>query len=429
MSRSLEAQYSGEAADVEELDALLRDAVARRMAADVPVGAFLSGGIDSSLITAMMTGCSPDRIRSFAIGFSARPWDEAPFASAVAGHLGTLHEELHVTSAHALDIVQDLPTICDEPFADDSIVPTVLLSRMARRHVTVALSGDGGDELFAGYERYAAIDRWLARCASLPAPIRALAGSEAGGLHSLSAHLGGDRLERRLHLLSQLLVDGDPERFGELIMSQVFDPNTLLSTPRPANLAIDREVYGLGRSGPIDRMTFLDTNSSLVDDILTKVDRASMSTSLEVRCPLLDHRVIELSWRFPAAAKYRDGTGKLPLRTLLYRHVPRALVDRPKQGFGAPVQLWLRQELRDWAEALMSREALSRHGLLNVNACRELWEDFAHRGRGWSRVLWNLLMFQAWYEFINETKKRAADAAHRDLERHGATPAAFAAGC
>jgi asparagine synthase (glutamine-hydrolysing) len=212
-------------------------------------------------------------------------------------------------------------------------------------------------------------------------------------------------------LLNQLLTDGDPERFEELMMSQVFDPGTLLSTPPAAGSAIDPDIYGLGCSGPIDRMTFLDTSASLTDDILAKVDRASMSASLEVRCPLMDHRVIALSWRFPAAAKYHDGVGKLPLRTLLYRQVPRALVDRPKRGFDAPVQIWLRQELREWAESLMSREALSRHGLLNVNACRTLWEAFAHRGRGWSRVLWNLLIFQAWHAYILDVERQIGRAA------------------
>ena len=405
----LDAQASGQLAGTEELEALVRDSIARRVIADVPVGAFLSGGIDSSLVTAMMAQQSSSAVRTFAIGFPVKSYDEAGHARAVAEHLGTLHEELYVSPADALSVVQELGHICDEPFADDSIVPTTLLCRMARAGVTVALSGDGGDELFAGYQRYAAADNWLARATALPSSIRHLGGAVAGGLYrSLAGRVSGERLERRLYLLNHLLADGDPERFGELIMSQVFDSGTLRAAPHPIRSALDHSAYMLGRSGPIDRMTFKDTASFLVDDILAKVDRASMSTSLEVRCPLLDHRIIELSWRFSAAAKCRNGVGKLPLRTILKRLVPQALTDRPKMGFSAPIGVWLRQELRDWAEALMSREALARHGLLDVYASRRMWEDFAHRGRGWNRALWNLLMFQAWDASMAATGRQHA---------------------
>ena len=393
----LDAQASGRPADEEELEALLDDAVARRMIADVPVGAFLSGGIDSSLITAIMTRHATSPMHTFAIGFAPAEWDEAGHARAVAAHLGTVHEESYVTPEAALSVLTDVGRICDEPLADHSIVPTTLLSRLARRSVSVALSGDGGDELFLGYRRYAAAEAWLARRAALPASMRPLAGCMAAGLaQALPGRFVGERVERRLFLLSHLLMDKSPERFGELILSQTFDPGPLLARPDSSGLTIGHSARSLDRSGPVDRMAFMDTQSFLVDDILAKVDRASMSASLEVRCPLLDYRVVELSWRFPAAAKHRQGTGKRPLRALLHRRVPPALVDRPKMGFGAPVHLWLRHELRDWAEALMTREALARHGLLNVDACRALWEDFAHHGHGWTRVLWNLLIFQAW---------------------------------
>ena len=400
----LDAQASGQAATEEELDAVLRDAVARRMVADVPVGAFLSGGIDSSLVTAVMAAGSASQVRSFSIGFAVKEWNEAEHAQSVARHLGTQHEELYVTPADLIGVVKDLPGILDEPFADDSMIPTTLLCRMARRSVTVALSGDGGDELFAGYARYAAIDRWLSHRAKLPGFGRSLASTLVNSLAGPVGRVSGTRMERRFLLLGSLLDHGDPDRVHEMLVSQSLDPGALLAEGGGASRPLTDGTFNLGRSSAIDRMTFTDSASYLIDDILAKVDRASMSTSLEVRCPLLDYRVIELSWRFPTDAKCRDGVGKLPLRSLLYRHVPQAMVDRPKMGFGAPVEVWLQNELRDWAEALMSPEALGRHGLLNVAACRQLWEGFTQHGRGWNRVIWNILMFQAWHEAMQSVE-------------------------
>jgi len=393
----LEAQDAGRPASVEELEALLQDATRMRMVADVPLGAFLSGGIDSSLVTALMAATGAE-VRSFAIGFSAREWDESSHARAVATHLKTRHEEQVVTPAETLAMVTEVPGICDEPFADDSIIPTTLLCRMARRGVTVALSGDGGDELFGGYQRYAAADKWLARRAAVPGPLRALAAGLIERLAEPAAgRWGSQKLERRLGLLQRLLADGDPESFGETIMSQSLDPRRLLADPAAFRPQLAGDAYRLGRSTPIDRLTFMDSASFLIDDILAKVDRASISTSLEVRCPLLDYRVIEMSWRFPTAAKVQGEVGKVPLRSILYRHVPQAIVDRPKMGFSAPVELWVKEGLRDWAEGLLSREALASHGLLDVGACRRLWEGYTQQGRGWDRMIWNLLMFQAWH--------------------------------
>lgn len=395
----LASQRAGRVPDQEELTTLLADAVARRMVADVPVGSLLSGGIDSSLITALMCAARRSEVRTFSIGFNAEGWNEAQHAVAVARHLGTRHEELYVSPTEFLGVVHELSDICDEPLADNSIVPTVLLSRMAARNVTVALSGDGGDELFVGYQRYGDVDRLIAARGVIPAPLRSLAGS----LNDLvcrpaAERWGSTRLERRLALLSQLLRNADPVRFQHLIMSQSLDVRELLTRPYRASQLLEDDAYDLHASTAVDRMTYMDTASYLVDDILFKVDRASMSASLEVRCPLLDHRIIELSWRFPTAMKCSDRVGKLPLRNILYEYVPRAIVDRPKWGFSAPVHLWMENELRDWAEALMSRQALATHGLLNVGACRKLWEDFAHQRRGWNPIIWNILMFQEWYE-------------------------------
>ena len=394
----LEAQASGRVATTEEFEALLRDAVARRMVADVPVGSFLSGGIDSSLVTAMMAAVAPGQVRSFAIGFDVPGWDEAQYAKPIAAHLGTKHEELYLGKDAILAATRDVPAIFDEPFADDSAIPTVLLCRMAREHVTVALSGDGGDEFFAGYaQRYAGALKLVAWAGAVPAPLRALGASLAGQLAPLAGGVGGNRQARRMRLLGRLLGARGAEGFNAALMSPILDPAALLASRSGMRPLLEDPAYSLGRSGPLDRMTFMDQASFLVDDILAKVDRASMSTSLEVRCPLLDHRIMELSWRLPAEAKLRDGVGKLPLREILYRHVPRPLVDRPKQGFGAPVEAWLLNELRDWAEALMTPAAIGSHGLLDVQACRRLWESYAHHGRGWDKAIWNLLMFQAWH--------------------------------
>lgn len=395
----LEAQAMGRAATVEEFEATLEDAVRLRMVADVPVGAFLSGGIDSSLVTAVMAARAPGAVQSFSIGFAQKAFDEAEHARAVARHLGTRHEELYVGPSDLASVVPELPRICDEPLADDSLIPTTLLSRMTRRHVTVALSGDGGDELFAGYPRYANAARRLARRDALPAPLRHLAtGLLGAAVVPALARWGQPGALRHARLLRQLLADADPERFNEGLMAHVHDPGAWLAGRHPPHAPLDDAAFRLGTSTVIDRMTFADAASFLTDDILVKVDRASMSASLEVRCPLLDHRIVALSWRFPTDAKCAGGTGKLPLRELLYRRVPRAIVDRPKQGFGAPVGVWLRHELRDWAEALMSPAALARNPVLNGPACRGLWEGFAQHGRGWDRTIWNLLVIQAWWE-------------------------------
>lgn len=408
----LDAQAAGRGADTEEFEALARDAVALRMVADVPVGAFLSGGIDSSLVTALMTQASPGAVRSFSIGFTAGEWDEAPHARAVAAHLGTAHQEMYVGPAEVMAMVDELPAISDEPFADDSMIPTALLCRLARRSVTVALSGDGGDELFAGYRRYALAQAWLDRRDAIPGFAIPLARRLVDRLARPAAgRWGRVPAERRMQLLGQLLASGRPEAFNEAMMSQLPDPGALLADPDAPRHPLTDGPYCLGRSGAVDRMTFMDAGSYLIDDILAKVDRASMAASLEVRCPLLDYRIIEMSWRFPARDKLRDGVGKLPLRAVLDRHVPRALVDRPKMGFGAPVEAWLRNGLRGWAEALMSREALGRHGLLDVAACRRLWEDFAERDRGWHRAIWNLLMFQAWHAWMTEAARAKPQAA------------------
>ena len=381
--RGLDACASGNGATIDELDTVVRDAVAVRMTSDVPVGALLSGGIDSSLIAALMTQRTGQPIHSFSVGFGLPRWDETSHARAVAAHLGTVHHETVIHPNDVLGLMGDLAQIFDEPLADDSTIPTTLLSRAARREVTVALSGDGGDELFAGYDRYRDAARWLARPAA--------------------DFVGWGRGERRLQLLGELLSDDAAEHFNAAIMSRTQAPTDLTTAGVRSCNPLMAEAYCLGRSTDIDRIMFMDSGTFLIDDILAKVDRASMSAALEVRCPLLDRRVIEMAWRFPAEQKTGDGRGKLPLRAVLDRYVPRRLVDRPKMGFTAPVQVWLRDTLRPWAEALMTREALGRHGLLNVDACRRVWEDYAARGHGWNPLVWSLLTFQAWHEAMTRS--------------------------
>lgn len=402
--RGLDARDSGKTATSEELDALLRDAVGIRTVADVPVGGLLSGGIDSSLIVALMGKSATGPVHTYSVGFDVPAWDESFYARAVAKHLGTQHHESRIRATDALALVPGLATIFDEPMADDSMIPTTFLCRAARQDVTVALSGDGGDELFAGYDRYVDAARWLARRRATPAPIRAIAGAAARMARPAAECLGWNRTERRLRLFDALLADGTAEAFSAAIVSRALNPDALLAAPVGAPNVLLEPQYRLGRGSDIDRFLFMDSGTFLIDDILAKVDRAGMSASLEVRCPLLDHRIFEMSWRFPADEKTRGGVGKLPLRRLLKQHVPASLVDRPKMGFNAPVQLWLLDILRDWAEALLSRDALARHGLLNVDTCRHIWEDFSVRGRSWTPLIWSLLMFQAWHQSMTAAR-------------------------
>ena len=393
----LSAQASGDTATLDELGWLLEDAVRIRSQADVPVGSLLSGGIDSSLVTGHMAALHP-AVRTFSVGFEGAPWDEAPHAEAVARHLGTRHDTLYIGHQHVLATVEQLAGMFDEPFADHSAIPMAMLSRFARQEVTVALSGDGGDELFGGYARYAEIERWMGRRAAVPRVARpALERLCRSVVAPLAYRMGSRKTVRRLGLLGTLLADGGAATFSEQLALHLDDPRALL----PGSQAVRRPLAGLSRvlpgGTPMDEVLLLESRTALVDDILTKVDRTSMAASLEVRCPLLDYRVVELSWRIPYREKNSGGVGKRPLRELLYRRVPRPLVDRPKIGFGAPIEQWLRGSLHDWAATLMSPAALAQSGLLDVPAAAVLWTDFT-RGRSFQPLLWHVLMFQAWHQ-------------------------------
>ncbi len=389
---------------VDRLDALLRDAVKRRMIADVPLGAFLSGGIDSSTVVALMQAQSNRPVRTFSIGFREQNYDEAGHAKAVAKHLGTDHTELYVEPGHAFDVIPRLPEWYDEPFADSSQIPTFLVAEMTRRHVTVALSGDGGDELFTGYNRYFWAEAIWRRIGRIPEAMRH---AGAGALRTL-APATWDRLFAvlpsrvrppqagdKLHKLAGMLGGSGPDAIYRRLVSY-WEPETIAAGGRePASILTDA---GVARDLPsfAARMQFLDTVTYLPDDILTKVDRATMAVSLEGRVPLLDHRVVEYAWTLPQGLKVRNGQGKWALRQVLDRYVPSSLVDRPKMGFGVPIDTWLRGPLRGWADELLSPRALAADGLLRPEPIAAMWQDHLSGRRNWHGPLWVILMFQAW---------------------------------
>ncbi|WP_133000315.1 asparagine synthase (glutamine-hydrolyzing) [Luteimonas arsenica] len=385
----IERGFEGdETSALEALDALLRDATALRMEADVPLGAFLSGGTDSSLVTALMQAQSPRPVRSFSIGFDNAVHDESAHAAAVAKHLGTEHTELRVDGRAALDLVPSMPRVFDEPFADSSQLPTTLLCELTRRHVTVALSGDGGDELFFGYGRYARALRNHRMAARVPAPLRRLLGRDrgeaarAGGLAAFRAALAADGLQGAARQRVQ--------RWRE--------PEAVVIGARRLPTAYD-DPAALPRNGtPADALMALDFACYLPEDILTKVDRASMSVSLEARAPLLDWRVAEFAWSLPMAMKWQDGRLKHLPKRLLGRYLPDGLVQRPKSGFGAPVGDWLRGPLRDWGEAQLEERRLRDEGHFDPTPVRALWNAFQAGERKWHTHLWGILMFQAWLE-------------------------------
>jgi asparagine synthase (glutamine-hydrolysing) len=387
------------------LELQLKDAVKRRLIADVPLGAFLSGGVDSSTVVALMQDAHPGAVKTFTIGFDIPGFDEASHAAAVARHLGTEHTELTVTAQQALDVIPQLPEWFDEPFADSSQIPTYLVSAMTRRHVTVALSGDGGDELFAGYNRYQLTQRFWRGLSLLPRGFRrALAagltsvspeawsrllsfiptqvpGQAGDKVHKLASVLGlpdGDAIYRRL------LTHWEPDE----VMQGAEEPKGIIWDP-----AVVKDMPNL-----LDRMQFLDLVTYLPDDILTKVDRASMAVALEARVPIIDHRVVEFAWRLPQSAKIRGGQTKWLLRQVLYRYVPPHLIERPKMGFGVPLAEWLRGPLRDWAENLLSERRLRDGGLFDTAQVRRHWAGHLSGRNNWQYLLWDVLMFEAWRE-------------------------------
>ncbi|WP_137899208.1 asparagine synthase (glutamine-hydrolyzing) [Sphingomonas sp. 2SG] len=391
----INAPFAGSVSDaVDALETLLLDAVGLRMIADVPLGAFLSGGVDSSTIVALMQAQSQRPVQTFSIGFNEAAYDEAPHARAVAAHLGTDHTELYVSGDDAIAAIASLPDIWDEPFADPSQIPTVLLSRLTRQAVTVSLSGDGGDELFYGYGRYDRAAQLWSQISAIPAPIRRFAGTLASRIP-----LGiSRRASKHIEQVAQIADMRGPEDLYHLTMSFARTPERLvLGATEPSTLLTDPTRWLTGANFR-EQMMYLDAGSYLPDDVLVKVDRASMAVGLESRVPLLDHRVVEFAWSLPLSMKAREGSAKWALREVLYRHVPKALIERPKMGFGVPIDSWLTGPLRNWAEALLTEERLNRDGYLNPAIVRRMWEDHQSGARQWHFQLWGVLMFQMWLD-------------------------------
>lgn len=376
--------------------------------ADVPLGAFLSGGIDSSTVVAMMQKQSHRPVQTFTVGFDDAQFDESSYAFAVAKHLGTDHHELRVTASDARRVIPLLPAIYDEPFADSSQIPTYLVSQAARRKVTVALSGDGGDELFGGYNRYILGKKMWSVMARIPPMLRRglsvgiqqlpIAGLDAVG-RRLPKTYAVANFGSKVHKLGHRFKTVDS--VDALYRSLVVDWPEALEVVRGANYlptTLDDTTLLVGVEDAEHRMMLWDTMNYLPDDILTKVDRAAMHVSLETRVPFLDHRVVELAWRLPLHMKIRHGKGKWALRQVLYKYVPEALIDRPKMGFGIPVGQWLRGPLRDWAELLLDESRLLREGYFIPEPIRKMWDQHVSGRYDWTVRLWAVLMFQAWLE-------------------------------
>jgi asparagine synthase (glutamine-hydrolysing) len=390
----------------EQLESLLKDAVGRRMIADVPLGAFLSGGVDSSTVVALMQAAKSGAVKSFSIGFDIEGYNEAHHAAAVARHLQTDHTELTVTSKEALDVIPRLADFYDEPFADSSQIPTYLVSAMTRKYVTVALSGDGGDELFAGYNRYQLTQRFWRSLSLMPRAVRKGAAAALTAvrpnrwtqlLSALPSRLRLPQAGDKVHKAAAVLRLDSADAVYRRLVSHWEPSESMPQVAEPRGILDDATV---AKDFPdlLERMQFLDLVTYLPDDILTKVDRASMAVALEARVPLIDHRVVEFAWRLPENVKVRNGTSKWILRQVLYRHVPPELIERPKMGFGIPLGEWLRGPLRDWAETLLNEQRLRQAGLLDAAMVRRYWADHLDGRRNWQYLLWDVLMLEAWRE-------------------------------
>jgi asparagine synthase (glutamine-hydrolysing) len=389
------------------LEQTLKKAVSAQMAADVPLGAFLSGGVDSSLIVALMQAQSNKPVKTFSIGFDDPRFNEAEFAREVANHLGTEHTDLYVTADDALAVVPKLAEIYDEPFSDSSQIPTYLVSQIARQHVTVSLSGDAGDELFCGYNRYFLTAKLWNKLNRVPVALRKLASAlitaipvkswnQFGKL--LPANLQLSNLGDKLHKAAAVLACRDIEQLYLGLVSHWQKPEqVVLGSKEPKTVLTDPERKATFVD-PILQMMAQDTLSYLTDDILVKVDRAAMAVSLETRVPFLDHSVLEHAWRIPLDLKLRNGKSKWCLREILYKYVPKDLIERPKMGFAVPLDAWLRGPLMPWADNLLAEDRLRVEGFFDVEVISRMWQEHKSGKRNWQYQLWDVLMFQSWYE-------------------------------
>ena len=390
-ARALPLSFDSDKEAIDSLEHVLRAAVKGQMISDVPLGAFLSGGIDSSAVVALMQAQSAQAVRTFSIGFNEPKYNEAEHAKAVARHLGTQHTELYVTSQDALAVVPKLAGLYDEPFADSSQIPTVLVAEMARQHVTVALSGDGGDELLGGYSRYFRAQRWWDKRQSIPRALRqplSVLGRTAANVMPMG------RVRDKFDKLAEVVSADHSGRFYQQFVSYWKDSAQVVVGAQLLHTEFDQP----SDAEFFDRMMLLDTITYLPDDILVKVDRAAMAVGLETRVPIIDHRVFEFAQRLPHEYKVRGGQGKWLLRQLLYRHVPKAMVDRPKKGFSVPLASWLRGPLRDWGEALLDPSRLRQEGVFHAEPVLRKWQEHQAGKHDWSTHLWSVLMTQAWLD-------------------------------
>lgn len=395
---------------VDELEAVLKRAVNQQMLSDVPLGAFLSGGIDSSTIVSLMQSQSSRPVKTFTIGFNNDDYNEAEHAKAVAKHLGTEHTELYVTPQQALDVIPKLPKLYSEPFADSSQIPTFLVSQLARQHVTVSLSGDAGDELFAGYNRYIQTHNQWNKLSYLPLPLRKTLSKSIYGIapkqwntlinplqKALPQSLQLSNFGEKIHKAAGVLSSKDIEEVYLKLVTH-WQPNEIVLGATEPNTYLSGNMPNIDRLNSVERMMFLDSITYLPDDILVKVDRAAMGVSLETRTPFLDHQVINFAWQLPFELKLKNGVGKWALREVLYRYVPKELIERPKMGFGVPIDTWLRGPLKDWAEELLDENQLRQQGFFDPRPIRQKWLEHLSGRRNWQHHLWDVLMFQAWLE-------------------------------
>jgi len=398
--------YTDENQALSTLESILTDAVKRRMVADVPLGAFLSGGIDSSTVTAIMQANSTQPISTFSIGFEEDDFNEAIHARAVAKHLGTNHTELYVTPEQAQNVIPQLPDLYDEPFADSSQIPTYLVSAMTRKHVKVALSGDGGDELFAGYNRYFQARKMARFLNSLPSSVKSITGAAIRAFpqsfwdtafklvpDTKRPSQAGDKM----HKLSRVL-NAEGDEFYRRIISHWQSPSSIVIDGEEPKGIIWQSSLKNSIPDFTERMQYLDSLTYLPDDILTKVDRASMAVSLEARIPILDHRLVEFSWQLPDHMKIRNGEGKWLLRQLLYKYVPKNYTNRPKMGFGVPIGKWMKGPLKEWVEDHLSESMFKKHNILRPTPVLEKWQDHKSGRQNWQYLLWDVLMLHAWAE-------------------------------
>lgn len=406
-----------EGSDVEAIDSLeqlLFETLDEKLLSDVPLGAFLSGGYDSSLVAALMQNRSDGPVKTFTIGFQEDAYNEAQHAASVARYLGTDHTELYISADTALGVIPDLPLLYDEPFADSSQIPTLLVSQLAKKHVTVALSGDGGDELFGGYNRYVQGSRIIRKVGNWPHSVRGLLAMGAGALspqawdrvyqlvspllpRRMHTQLPGDKLHKLAGLLQ---LEGYKDVYQALV-SQWNNPEKVVLGGKELPLAAYDQINRMRYSQPLDYMMFADLIAYLPDDILVKLDRASMGVSLETRVPLLDHRIVEFAWRLPHNLKVRDGKGKWILRQVLYRHIPSNILERPKMGFGVPIDRWLRGPLKEWAGDLLAEARLRQESFFDAKQVHTKWDEHQRGGRNWSHHLWCVLMFESWLGTLN----------------------------